>query len=120
MQLRTYIPSAIMMAHMSIFIFFIRHCFICRPANSTVSKDAVIEPGTIATLTVRRPATVDLIQKLELIPNPRSHIFDYLQFGILFQRIYESCWDNAYCNSSWTSEAQFIVLTGGDKVDYMA
>ncbi len=27
---------------------FIQHCFICRPSDSTVSKDAGIEPRTVA------------------------------------------------------------------------
>ncbi len=30
-------------------MYFIQHCFICRPSDSTVSEDAVIEPGTVAT-----------------------------------------------------------------------
>ncbi len=36
--------------------FFIRHCFISRPSDSTVSGDAGIEPRTVATsaLAVRR------------------------------------------------------------------
>jgi hypothetical protein len=29
--------------------FFIQHCFICRPSESTVSEDAEIEPRTVAT-----------------------------------------------------------------------
>ncbi len=39
-----------------IFTYFIQHCFICRPSDSTVSVDATIEPRTFATLalTVRR------------------------------------------------------------------
>jgi hypothetical protein len=34
----------------------IRHCFICRPSDSTVSEDAGIEPRKVATtaLAVRR------------------------------------------------------------------
>ncbi len=30
-----------------IFMYFIRHCFICRPLDSTVSDDAGIEPGSV-------------------------------------------------------------------------
>jgi hypothetical protein len=30
-------------------MYSIQHCFICRPSDSTVSKDAVIEPKTVAT-----------------------------------------------------------------------
>jgi hypothetical protein len=39
-----------------IFSYFIQHCFICRPSDSTVPTDAGIEPRTDATgaLTVRR------------------------------------------------------------------
>jgi hypothetical protein len=39
-----------------IFMYNIQHCFICRPSDSTVSKDAGIEPSTVATaaLAVRR------------------------------------------------------------------
>jgi hypothetical protein len=31
------------------FLYFLQHCFICRPSDSTVSEDARIEPGTVAT-----------------------------------------------------------------------
>jgi hypothetical protein len=34
-------------------IYFIQHCFICRPSDSTVSEDAGTEPRTLA-LAVRR------------------------------------------------------------------
>ncbi len=39
-----------------LFLSHIQHCFICRPSDSTVSEDAVIEPRTIVTtaLVVRR------------------------------------------------------------------
>jgi hypothetical protein len=38
------------------FMYDIKHCFICRPSDSTVSEDAGIEPRTVATtaLAVRR------------------------------------------------------------------
>ncbi len=38
------------------FMYDIQHCFICRPSDSTMSGDAGIEPGTVATtaLAVRR------------------------------------------------------------------
>ncbi len=32
------------------FLYFIKHCFICRLSDSTVSEDAGIEPRTVATL----------------------------------------------------------------------
>ncbi len=40
----------------SFFVYDIRHCFICRPSDPTVSEDAGIEPRTVATtaLAVRR------------------------------------------------------------------
>jgi hypothetical protein len=31
-------------------MYFIQHCVICCPSNSTVSEDAGIEPRTVATL----------------------------------------------------------------------
>jgi hypothetical protein len=34
------------------FMYCIRHCFICRPSDSTVSEDAKIEPMTVATSTL--------------------------------------------------------------------
>ncbi len=39
-----------------LFLYFIRHCFICRPSDSTVSEDAGIEHRTVAilSLTFRR------------------------------------------------------------------
>ncbi len=30
-------------------MYYIQHCFICRPSDSTVSEDAEIEPRTVAT-----------------------------------------------------------------------
>jgi hypothetical protein len=38
------------------FSYYIQHCFICRPSDSTVPTDAGMEPRTVATgaLTVRR------------------------------------------------------------------
>jgi len=30
-------------------MYFIQHCFICRPSDSIVSEDAGIEPRTVAT-----------------------------------------------------------------------
>ncbi len=38
------------------FSYYIQHCFICRPSDSTVPTDAEIEPRTVATgaLAVRR------------------------------------------------------------------
>jgi hypothetical protein len=38
------------------FLYFVQHCFICRPSDLTVSEDACIEPRTVATsvLAVRR------------------------------------------------------------------
>jgi hypothetical protein len=32
-----------------LFMYFIQHCFICRPSDSTVSTDAGIELKTVAT-----------------------------------------------------------------------
>ncbi len=42
--------------HFFFFLYCIQHCFICRPSDSTLSEDAVIEPRTVATtaMTVRR------------------------------------------------------------------
>jgi hypothetical protein len=31
-------------------MYFIKHCFICRPSDSVVSEDAEIEPKSVATL----------------------------------------------------------------------
>jgi hypothetical protein len=38
------------------FSYYIQHCFICRPSDSTVPTDAGIEPRTVATgaLAIRR------------------------------------------------------------------
>jgi hypothetical protein len=32
------------------YMYFIQHCFICRPSDSTVSEDAGNEPRSVATL----------------------------------------------------------------------
>jgi hypothetical protein len=44
-------------------MYFIQHCFICCPSDSTVSEDAGIEPRTVATsaLAVRRSSHSDYI-----------------------------------------------------------
>jgi hypothetical protein len=31
------------------FMYSIQHCFICRPSDSNVSEDGMIEPRTVAT-----------------------------------------------------------------------
>jgi hypothetical protein len=38
-----------------LFMYVIQHCFICRPADSTVSEDAGIEPRTVANLALAAP-----------------------------------------------------------------
>jgi hypothetical protein len=38
-----------------IFQYFIQHGFICRPSDSTVSEDAGIEPGAVATSALAVP-----------------------------------------------------------------
>jgi hypothetical protein len=58
----TNVPSQLFNIFLKIFFwgnffsYFIQHCFICRPSDSTVPTDAGIEPRTVATsaLTVRR------------------------------------------------------------------
>ncbi len=52
------------------FSYFIQHCFICRPSDSTVPMDAGIEPRTVAAgaSAVRRSNTrLDLIRRLDPI-----------------------------------------------------
>jgi hypothetical protein len=54
------------------FQYFIQHCFICRPSDSTMPENAGIEPRIVATsaLAVRRSITT----RLDLIHNSaRSH-----------------------------------------------
>jgi hypothetical protein len=46
-------------------MYFIQHCFICRPSDSTVSEDAGIEPRTVATLVLN--ATHSITTRLDLI-----------------------------------------------------
>jgi hypothetical protein len=53
-------------------MYFIQHCFICRPKDFTVSEDAEIEPSIIVpvALAVRcsnHLHTVDFIHMLKLI-----------------------------------------------------
>jgi hypothetical protein len=60
------------------FRYFIQHCFICHPADPTVSEDAGIELMTVATsaLAVRRSnhLAIDIIHtRLDLIHRARSH-----------------------------------------------
>ncbi len=53
--------------------YFIEHCFICRPSDSTVSVDAGIEARTVATpaLAVRR--SIQSARSHPLIFSARSH-----------------------------------------------
>jgi hypothetical protein len=44
-------------------MYFIQHCFICRPSDFTVSEDARIEPGTVATFAMADT----LVTRLDLI-----------------------------------------------------
>jgi hypothetical protein len=36
---------------LDLFMYFIQHCFICRPSDSTVSQDAGIDPGLLRVAT---------------------------------------------------------------------
>jgi hypothetical protein len=49
-------------------MYFIQHCFICRPSDSTVSADAEIQPGPVATSAL---ASDDLASRLHLIHQPQ-------------------------------------------------
>ncbi len=54
-----------------LFMFDIQHCFICRPADSTVSVDAGIEPRAVA---ITALAVRALTTRLDLIHfSARSH-----------------------------------------------
>ncbi len=60
----------------------IQHCFICRPSDSTVPKDAGIEPKTVATgaLAVRR-SKLDLIRQVKI---ERKCVFSlYVDFYVV-------------------------------------
>jgi hypothetical protein len=50
------VPCHVFPLHIFFFSYYIQHCFICRPSDSTVPTDAGIEPMTVATsaLAVRR------------------------------------------------------------------
>jgi hypothetical protein len=62
--------------HNFFFMHFVQHCFICRPSDSTVSEDDVIEPRTVATLAlaVRRSARSHP-QKKNSKKNPPVNVF---------------------------------------------
>ncbi len=50
------------------YTYFIQHCFICRPSDSTVSEDAVIEPcRTVATLAMANSQSDAVTIRLDLI-----------------------------------------------------
>jgi hypothetical protein len=68
-------------------MYDIKLCFICRPSDSTVSEDAGIEPGTVATtaLAVRRsnhsarshrhvPIVVYLLMHTLLLLSAKSYV----------------------------------------------
>jgi hypothetical protein len=56
--------------------YFIQHCFIGRPSESTVSEDAGIEPRTVATsaLAVRRSSHSATSHPLGYISSTRLHL----------------------------------------------
>jgi hypothetical protein len=47
------------------YMYDIQHCFVCHPSDSTVSKDAGIEPRTVAT--IRHLLSDSLATRLDLI-----------------------------------------------------
>jgi hypothetical protein len=47
---RTSHSRSIFLGHFGFFMYFIQHCFICRPSGFAVSEDAGIESRTVATL----------------------------------------------------------------------
>jgi hypothetical protein len=49
----------------SFFLYFIQHCFICRPSDSTVSEEAGIETRTVATTAL--VLSIALTTRLNLI-----------------------------------------------------
>jgi hypothetical protein len=53
----------------SIFLYAIQHCFICRPSDSTVSEDAGIEPA----LTARLDLIHESQAKTEIIFKSSTH-----------------------------------------------
>jgi hypothetical protein len=55
-------------------MYFIQHCFICRPSDSTVSEDAGIEAMTVETLALT-------------LPPDHSHYFSFSILGDFLQDI---------------------------------
>ncbi len=53
-----------------LFIYFVQHCFICRPFEFTVSEDAGVEPGMLRLGHCQSDA---LTTRLDLIHSARSH-----------------------------------------------
>ncbi len=47
-----------------VFSYYIQHCFICCPSDSTVPTDARIEPRTVATGALALTTRLDLIRSL--------------------------------------------------------
>jgi hypothetical protein len=57
-------------------MYFIQHCFICRPSDATVSEDAEIDPGLLLLLQWKSDALttgLDLIHKARSIHKASSH-----------------------------------------------
>jgi hypothetical protein len=61
---------------LTVFTYFIQHCFICRPSDSTVSENAGIKPRTVATsaLAVRRSSHSATSSPLGYISSPLGYI----------------------------------------------
>ncbi len=54
-------------------MFFIQHCFICLPSDSTVSEDAGIEPGAVATSALALTNSARYHPLVRSHPQTRSH-----------------------------------------------
>ncbi len=68
------------------FIYDIQHCYICRPSDSTVSKDAGIEPRTVATEALALTTRLDLSHMDETLTNCNRYKILQLKWHLLGRR----------------------------------
>ncbi len=110
-------------------MYFIQHCFICRPSDSTVSEDAGIEPRTVATsaLAVRRSCHLATSHphsassyplRLDLIHGWDAYLFAHLDDELSNILIYiptlycfECMRQQKFCTIA-ISQCQYILLAG--------
>jgi hypothetical protein len=87
--------------------YYIQHCFICRPLDSTVSEDAGIEPRTVATLPDYLTTRLDLIRR-NISLRKLLYLFEALTLRTFYRWHAHSHWGSDH---STGNREQFHTIT---------